>query len=226
MLNEGRRRANRGTDVVVGLVESHGRALTEGQIGDLEVVPRRTIDYRGAEFTEMDVDAVLARKPDGRAGRRARAHQRPGLAKRKALARRRRAPRRRHRRNLHREHPAPGIGQRRRRADHRSQTAGDDPRRDRPRGRAGRARRHDARGAASTDGARQHLSARADRHVAGELLPHSATSPRCARSRCCGLPTRWKRASSSTCEDHGIEGTWEHASESWSRSPVHRVATS
>ena len=63
MLNEGRRRANRGTDVVVGLVESHGRALTEGQIGDLEVVPRRTIDYRGAEFTEMDVDAVLARKP-------------------------------------------------------------------------------------------------------------------------------------------------------------------
>ena len=63
MLNEGRRRADRGTDVVVGLVESHGRALTEGQIGDLEVVPRRTIDYRGAEFTEMDVDAVLARKP-------------------------------------------------------------------------------------------------------------------------------------------------------------------
>ena len=49
--------------MVVGLVESHGRALTEGQVGDLEIVPRRTIDYRGAEFTEMDVDAVLARRP-------------------------------------------------------------------------------------------------------------------------------------------------------------------
>ncbi len=63
MLNEGRRRASRGTDVVVGLVESHGRMLTEAQLGDLEIVPRRTITYRDSEFTEMDLDAVLARKP-------------------------------------------------------------------------------------------------------------------------------------------------------------------
>ena len=64
MLNEGRRRDTRGTDVVVGFVETHGRPNTEAQIGDLEVVPRRTIAYRGTQFEEMDVDAVIARKPD------------------------------------------------------------------------------------------------------------------------------------------------------------------
>ena len=63
MLNEGRRRESRGTDVVVGLVETHGRANTAAQVGDLEVIPRRKVAYRGSEFEEMDVDAVLARKP-------------------------------------------------------------------------------------------------------------------------------------------------------------------
>ena len=63
MLNEGKRRDARGTDVVVGLVETHGRENTAAQIGDLEVVPRRPISYRGTNFEEMDVDAVLARKP-------------------------------------------------------------------------------------------------------------------------------------------------------------------
>jgi two-component system sensor histidine kinase KdpD len=63
MLDEGRRRAERGTDVVIGYVECHGRPRTEEMIADLEVVPRLTRSYRGAEFTEMDVDAVLARAP-------------------------------------------------------------------------------------------------------------------------------------------------------------------
>lgn len=63
MLEEGHRRAGRGTDVVVGLVETHGRANTAAKIGDLEVVPRKTVEYRGTTFTEMDVDAVLARRP-------------------------------------------------------------------------------------------------------------------------------------------------------------------
>src|SRR5436853_194993 len=61
MLNEGRRRHDRGTDVVVGFVETHGRSRTAEQIGDLEVVSRRRIEYRGAEFEEMDVYAVIAR---------------------------------------------------------------------------------------------------------------------------------------------------------------------
>lgn len=64
MLNEGRRRAARGADVVIGVVETHGRANTLEQVGDLPVVPRRTLDYRGTTFEEMDVDAVLRRRPE------------------------------------------------------------------------------------------------------------------------------------------------------------------
>jgi two-component system sensor histidine kinase KdpD len=63
MLNEGRRRKERGTDVVVAYVETHGRAKTAEQIGELEVLPRRLVEYRGQQFEEMDVDGVLARKP-------------------------------------------------------------------------------------------------------------------------------------------------------------------
>jgi two-component system sensor histidine kinase KdpD len=63
MLNEARRRKERGTDVVVGYVETHGRAHTADQMGDLEVVPRKVLTYRGAALEEMDLDAVLARRP-------------------------------------------------------------------------------------------------------------------------------------------------------------------
>ena len=52
-----------GVDVVIGFVESHGRAETEAKIADLEIVPRRTIEYRGVVLEEMDVDAILKRKP-------------------------------------------------------------------------------------------------------------------------------------------------------------------
>ncbi len=63
MLNEGWRRRQRGTDVVVAYMETHGRAETAAQLRDMEEVPRRTIRYRDADFAEMDVDAVLARRP-------------------------------------------------------------------------------------------------------------------------------------------------------------------
>jgi two-component system sensor histidine kinase KdpD len=64
MLNEGWRRHERGSaDIVVGFVETHGRANTAAQIRDLEVVPRRKVEYRGATFEDMDVDAILARRP-------------------------------------------------------------------------------------------------------------------------------------------------------------------
>jgi two-component system, OmpR family, sensor histidine kinase KdpD len=63
MLNEGRRRREYGEDVVVGFIEPHGRQKTAAQVADLEVVPRRRIDYRGSVFEEMDLDAVLARRP-------------------------------------------------------------------------------------------------------------------------------------------------------------------
>ncbi len=64
MLDEGWRRRQRGTDVVVGYVETHGRQNTADQIRDLEVVPRRVLEYRGTRFEEMDLDAVLARGAD------------------------------------------------------------------------------------------------------------------------------------------------------------------
>lgn len=64
MLGEGHRRKERGTDIVVGFVETHGRKHTEALIDGLEVVPRRMLEYRGSTFTEMDVDAVLARRPE------------------------------------------------------------------------------------------------------------------------------------------------------------------
>ncbi len=63
MLDEGWRRHHRGTDVVIGFVETHGRAQTASLVRDLEVIPRTTIAYRGARFEEMDLDAVLARRP-------------------------------------------------------------------------------------------------------------------------------------------------------------------
>ncbi|MEV6878010.1 DUF4118 domain-containing protein [Amycolatopsis sp. NPDC051128] len=64
MLGEARRRLDRGTDVVVGLVETHGRRKTADLLDGLEVVPRRHAGHRGREFAEMDVDAVLARAPE------------------------------------------------------------------------------------------------------------------------------------------------------------------
>jgi two-component system sensor histidine kinase KdpD len=63
MLNEGHRRKQRGTDVVIGIVESHRRPHTEELIADLEIVPRKSVEYRGTVFEEMDLDAVLARRP-------------------------------------------------------------------------------------------------------------------------------------------------------------------
>jgi two-component system sensor histidine kinase KdpD len=63
MLEEAQRRRQRGTDVVVGFVESHGRKKTEALLDGLEIIPRKTMTYRGVTFTEMDLDAVLARRP-------------------------------------------------------------------------------------------------------------------------------------------------------------------
>jgi two-component system sensor histidine kinase KdpD len=63
MLEEGHRRLERGTDIVIGYVETHGRPHTQELVEGLEIVPRATINYRGASFTEMDLDAVLARAP-------------------------------------------------------------------------------------------------------------------------------------------------------------------
>jgi two-component system sensor histidine kinase KdpD len=64
MLGEGHRRAERGTEVVVAFVETHGRPHTAALIEGLEVISRKRVPYRGTSFEEMDVDAVLARRPE------------------------------------------------------------------------------------------------------------------------------------------------------------------
>lgn len=63
MLQAAQQRRAEGIDVVVGYVETHGRAETDALLPGLEIMPRRTVDYRGATLSEMDVDGVLARQP-------------------------------------------------------------------------------------------------------------------------------------------------------------------
>src|SRR5205085_1157627 len=64
MLEEAHLLRRQGYDVVVGFVETYGRADTEAQVKDLEAVPRRKIPYRNVAMEEMDVDAVIARQPE------------------------------------------------------------------------------------------------------------------------------------------------------------------
>ncbi|MBV9653801.1 MAG: sensor histidine kinase KdpD, partial [Acetobacteraceae bacterium] len=63
MLSQARRRRAEGIDVVAGVIETHGRAETEAQVGELLVLPRRPIPYRGQRLEEFDLDAALARRP-------------------------------------------------------------------------------------------------------------------------------------------------------------------
>ncbi len=64
VLGEAHRRLSRGTDVVVGLIETHGRAHTTEQLDGLEVLPRAEVTHRGVTLRELDVDGVLARRPE------------------------------------------------------------------------------------------------------------------------------------------------------------------
>src|SRR5918995_7304513 len=59
MLTAARQRKAEGVDVVVGVVETHGRAETEAQLVGLELVPRHTVEYKGRTLDEMDIDAIL-----------------------------------------------------------------------------------------------------------------------------------------------------------------------
>ncbi len=63
MLRDANALRQRGVDVVIAFVETYGRTETEAQIGDLDIVPRRRLPYRGVVLEEMDLDAVLARRP-------------------------------------------------------------------------------------------------------------------------------------------------------------------
>src|SRR5262245_52093919 len=64
MLEDAHQLKRQGVDIVIAFIEPHGRAETAALIGDLEQVPLRSIEYRGMTLTEMDVDAVIARRPE------------------------------------------------------------------------------------------------------------------------------------------------------------------
>src|ERR1700733_14687936 len=63
MLTAARARLQEGVDVVVGVVETHGRKETEALLEGLEVIPRQRVEYKGRPLDEMDLDALLARRP-------------------------------------------------------------------------------------------------------------------------------------------------------------------
>ena len=69
MLSEARREEARGVDVVVGLVETHGRPETAAMLAGLVLAPRRQTEYRGAKLEEMDLDSIIFLRPPARAGR-------------------------------------------------------------------------------------------------------------------------------------------------------------
>jgi len=64
MLLSAQNRRREGADIVVGVVETHGRRETEAMLADLEVIPRRQVEYKGHRLTEMDIDAILKRRPE------------------------------------------------------------------------------------------------------------------------------------------------------------------
>jgi len=63
MLLEARRLQQQGVDVVIGIVETHGRKETEALLENLEIIPRKALTYRGIEISEMDIDAIIKRRP-------------------------------------------------------------------------------------------------------------------------------------------------------------------
>ncbi|MDA8270571.1 MAG: universal stress protein, partial [Actinomycetota bacterium] len=64
MLDEGERRLSRGADVVIGLVETHARLFTAKKLEGFEVVPKKSVTYKGKQFSEFDLDAVIKRRPE------------------------------------------------------------------------------------------------------------------------------------------------------------------
>src|SRR5687767_1306188 len=63
MLQQARARKQDGYDIVAGVVETHGRIETQALLQDLEIVPRRRLEYKGQSLEEMDLDAIIARRP-------------------------------------------------------------------------------------------------------------------------------------------------------------------
>ena len=143
MLYEGHRRAERGTDVVVGVRRDPRPQAHRGAARRAGDHPAPEDRYRGSEFEEMDLDAVLARRPEIALVDEFAHTNVPGSRNEKRWQDVQELLDGRHRRDLERQHPAPGIAERRGREDHRRAAAGDRAGRHGPRRRPGRAGGHD-----------------------------------------------------------------------------------
>ena len=178
-----------------------------------------TVTYRGADVRGDGPRRVLAPPARARPRRRARAHQRPRVrAAREALAGRRHAARRGHRRDEHRERPAPRVAQRRRRRRSPACRSAR-PCRTRWCARPSRSQLVDM----TPEALRRRMAhgniypPREGRRRAGQLLPRRATSPRCASSPCSGWPTGSRRACSATASSTASPAPGRPASASSSR---------
>ena len=118
MLQTARARKKDGYDVVVGVVETHGRKETEALLEGLEVIPRRRIEYKGQSLEEMDLDAILARRPQIVLVDELAHTNAPGSRHPKRYLDVEELLEPRHRRLHDRQHPAHREPERRRRADH------------------------------------------------------------------------------------------------------------
>ena len=199
MLASAEAKRDDGVDVVIGVVETHGRAETQALVRGFEVIPRRRIDYKGRMLEEMDLDAILARSPQ--------------LALVDELAHTN-APGSRHpKRYLDVEellaagidvyttaqHPARREPQRRRRPDHPHPRPRDRAGLDhRPRRRHRGHRHHPRRPDPAPEGG-QGLRPRDRRAARSSTTSPPATSPRCASSRCAAPPSASTPSSSPTC---------------------------
>ena len=204
MLEAARARQGAGVDVVIGWVETHGRAETEALLPGLERLPPRSVEYRGATLQRVR-SGRRPRPPAGAdPGRRAGPHERRRLPPRQALAGRDGAARRRHRRLHHAERPAPREPERRRRARDRRPDARDRPGLDHRSGRRGGAGRLAARRADPAPPGREGVRPGAGGRGRPSLLPQGqpdrapgagAPDHRGARRRPDGgLPPRPRRA--------------------------------
>ena len=164
MLQEAHRLKRQGVDVVIGVVETHGRAETQAQIGDLEQVPRRTIEYRGVDARRNGSRRRSGTAAERRAGRRAGPHQCSRQPQRQALPGHRRADPGRHQRHQHAQHSTPRKPVRRDRKGHRREGQGTHSRLRAGDGRPARERRRVGRG-----------SQRAARSWARSILPNAST---------------------------------------------------
>ena len=209
MLEEGHRRRARGTDVVIGFVETHGRPRTVEAIGDLEIVPRLRVEYRNVAVEDLDTDAVIRRQPTVALIDELAHTNVPG------------APREKRYEDVerildagihvvttlniqHLESLAPAV-----------ETITGAPVRERlpdevldRRGR-GRARRHEPPRAPPADAPRQRLSARADRHRARTVLHRGEPDVAAGARPAGGRATRWRTSSrTSRAGGRATAGRW------------------